>query len=132
MLEIALALLIAAHMPLSYRGETFTYAAYLVNRVPFSTINFKTPFQTLSKAVIAPLIPSLHSHVFGCVVFVHLHKYQRTKLSPQALRCIFVGYATNQKGYQCYHPPTCRLFVTIDIVFYEDTMYFTKRVFQGE
>ena len=119
-------------MPLSYWGEALTSAAYLINRVPSSTINFKTPFQTLTDAVVAPAVSNLTPHVFGCVVFVHLHKHQRTKLTPQALRCVFVGYATHQKGYRCYHPPTRRLFVTMDVVFHEDTMYFSKPEFQGE
>lgn len=119
-------------MPLSYWGEALTFAAYLINRVPSSTLNFKTPFQILNNMIVAPTVSSLTPHVFGCVVFVHLHKHQCTKLTPQALRCVFVGYATHQKGYRCYHPPTCRLFITMDVVFHEDTMYFSKPEFQGE
>ena len=90
-------MLINAHMPLSYWGEALTSAAYLVNRVPSSTLNFKTPFQSLTEAVIAPYVPNLPTHVFSCVVFVHLHKHRRKKLTPQALRCVFVDYAMHQK-----------------------------------
>ena len=129
LLEVVQALLINAHLPLSYWGEALSSAAYLVNRVPSSTLNFKIPFQTLIEAVIAPLIPNLPPHVFDCVVFVHLHKYQWTKLTPQALQCVFVGYATHQKGYECYHPPTHQFFVKMDVVFHEDTMYFFEPEF---
>lgn len=132
LLEIVRALLIEAHMPLSYWGEALTAAAYLINRVPSSTLNFKTPFQSLNDTIVTPTVSNLTPHVFGCVVFVHLHKHQCTKLTPQALRCVFVGYATHQKGYRCYHPPTRRLFITMDVVFHEDTMYFSKPEFQGE
>ncbi|PON38314.1 hypothetical protein TorRG33x02_345400, partial [Trema orientale] len=48
------------------------------------------------------------------------------------VHCVFVGYATHQKGYRCYHPPTRRLFITLDVVFHEDTLYFSKSEFQGE
>lgn len=130
--EIVRALLIEAHMPLSYWGEALTAAAYLINRVPSSTLNFKTPFQSLNDMIVTPTVSNLTPHVFGCVVFVHLHKHQCTKLTPQALRCVFVGYATHQKGYRCYHPPTCRLFISMDVVFHENTMYFSKPEFQGE
>jgi len=30
-----------------------------------------------------------------------------------------------KKGYRCYHPPTHKLYVTLDVVFYEDKMYYS-------
>ncbi|KAK2988057.1 hypothetical protein RJ640_001998 [Escallonia rubra] len=43
------------------------------------------------------------------------------------------GYAAHQKGYRCYHPPTHKMFITLDVVFYEDLMYFsTESELQGE
>jgi transposase InsO family protein len=99
LLEVVRALLIEAHMPLSYWGEALTSAVYLINRIPSSTIDFQTPLQVFTEAVIAPIVPNLTPRVFGCVAYVHLHKHQRSKLAPRALRCIFVGYAAHQKGY---------------------------------
>ena len=64
------------------------------------------------------------------MLFVHLYKRQRTKLTTQVLRCVFVGYAMHQKGYRYYHPLTHRLFVMMDVVFHEDTMYFFEPKFQ--
>ena len=66
------------------------------------------------------------------MVFVHLHKHQCTKLTPQALRYVFVGYASHQKGYQSYHPPMHQLFVTMKVIFHEDTTYFPEPAFHGE
>ena len=43
LLKIVRALLIEAHMPLSYWGHTLTFATYLINRVPSNTIDFWTP-----------------------------------------------------------------------------------------
>ena len=83
--------------------------------------------------MIAPAVPNLTPRVFGCVAFVHLHKHQRDKLSPRALRCVFLGYATHQKGYRCFYPPTQRMFVTVDVVFHEESMYFSNETkLQGE
>jgi len=125
--------LIESHIPLSYWGEALTSAAYLINRVPSSTINFQTPSQALTEAVVASTVPNLSPHIFGCVAFVHLHKHQRNKLSPRALRCVFLGYAAYQKGYRCYHPPTQRMFITLDVTFHEDSMYFSSEPeLQGE
>lgn len=36
-----------------------------------------------------------------------------------------MGYATHQKGYRCYYPPTQRTYVTMDVTFLESEMYFT-------
>ncbi|RVW93483.1 Retrovirus-related Pol polyprotein from transposon TNT 1-94 [Vitis vinifera] len=119
--------------PISCWGEAITSAAYLINRVPSSSINFQTPLQALTNAVVAPTVPNLPPRVFGCVAFVHLHKHQRTKLTSHALQCVFVGYALHKKGYRCYHPPTRQMYITMDVVFHEDSMYFSSESeLQGE
>ena len=125
MLEVVHASLITAKLPISYWGEAITSATYLI-RVPSSPINFQTPLQDLTNAVVAPTATSLPPRVFGCVAFVHLHKHQCTKLTSHALQCVFVGYALHKKGYRCYHPPTRRMFITMDVVFHEDSMYFSS------
>ncbi|RVW31138.1 Retrovirus-related Pol polyprotein from transposon TNT 1-94 [Vitis vinifera] len=133
LLEVFHASLIAAKTPISYWGEAITSAAYLINRVLSSSITFQTPLQALTNAVIAPTVPNLPPRVFGCVAFVHLHKHQRTKLTSHALKCVFVGYALHKKGYRCYHPPTRQMYITMDVVFYEDLMYFSSESeLQGE
>ena len=133
LLEVIRASLIEAHMPLSYWGHALTSATYLINRVPSSTIDFRTPSQALIKAIVALVDPNLPPYVFGCVAFVHLHKRQRNKLTPRELRCVFLGYAAYQKGYRCYHPPSEQMFITMDVVFHEDSMYFSSEPeLQGE
>lgn len=43
-------------------------------------------------------------------------------------------YGTHQRGYKCFHPPTQKFYVTIDVTFYEDACYFspTNTSLQGE
>ncbi|RVW18138.1 hypothetical protein CK203_111890 [Vitis vinifera] len=81
---------------ISYWGEAITSAAYLINRVPSSSINFQTPLQALTNVVVAPTVPNLPP-LFLVAAFVHLHKHQRTKLTSHALQCVFVGYALHKK-----------------------------------
>ena len=104
LLEAVRASLIAAQMLISYWGEAVTSAAYLINRVSSSSLDFQTPLQALTDAITTPNIPNQPPHIFGCVTFVHLHKHQHNKLTSQALGCVFVGYALHKKGYRCYHP----------------------------
>lgn len=127
LLEVIRSLLITDHMPLSYWGEAAAIATYLINHVPSSSIEFQTPLQAVTTKVISPVIPDLPLRVFGCVAFIHLHKHQWSKLNPRALRCVSVGYAQNTKGYRCYHPPTKHTYVTMDIVFHEEKMFFSSR-----
>lgn len=91
-------------MPTSYWDEAITAAAYIINRVPSSSLQFQTLFYVLHHTVSAPIITNLPPKVFGCVIFEHLHKSLRNKLEPRALHCVFIGYALHQKDYQCNNP----------------------------
>ncbi|RVW75978.1 Retrovirus-related Pol polyprotein from transposon RE1 [Vitis vinifera] len=62
LLEVVRASLIAAKTPISYWGEAITSAAYLINRIPSSSINFQTPLQALTNVIIAPTVPNLPPH----------------------------------------------------------------------
>ncbi|KAB2600110.1 polyprotein (retrotrasposon protein) [Pyrus ussuriensis x Pyrus communis] len=39
----------------------------------------------------------------------------RSKLDACALRCVVIGYANNQKGYKCYHHPTHKTDIAMDL-----------------
>ncbi|CAJ2656256.1 unnamed protein product [Trifolium pratense] len=79
----------------------------------------------------APILQNLKTRVFGCVAFVHVHKQYRNKLDPRAVRCIFLGYTPNKKGYKCYHPPSRKIFVSKDVTFHENVSYFSRPQSQG-
>ncbi|RDX85032.1 hypothetical protein CR513_33831, partial [Mucuna pruriens] len=64
--------------------------------------------------------------VFGCVCFVHDVSPGRDKLSARAIKCVFLGYSRLQKGYKCYSPSTKRHYMSTDVTFFEETMFFTK------
>jgi len=60
------------------------------------------------------------------VCFVRDHRPLVGKLDPQAVRCIFVGYSSTQKGYKCWDSVGKKLFVSIDVTFRESKPYYTK------
>ena len=66
------------------------------------------------------------------MAFVHVHNQNRGKLDPWALKCFFVGYSSTHKGYKCYHPPSKRFYVSVDVTFHEQKSYFTIPYLQGE
>ena len=79
----------------------------------------------------SPNVSNLPPQVFGCVAFVHLP--QQDKLCPRAVRCVFVGHVLHQNGYRCHHPPSRKIYITMDVVFHEDIMYYlSEPEFQEE
>jgi hypothetical protein len=51
-----------------------------------------------------------------------------SKLDPQAIKCIFVGYSSTQKGYKCWDPFGKRLLVSMGVTFHEEDPYYRKKV----
>ncbi|KAK2365952.1 hypothetical protein QL285_079388 [Trifolium repens] len=117
----------------SYWGEAVLTAVYLINRVISRVLGNTSPIKSmLSHFPSAPILQNLKTRVFDCVAFVHVHKQYRNKLDPRAIRCIFLGFAPNKRGYKCYHPPSRNFFVSKDVTFHENVSYFTRPQSQGE
>lgn len=125
LLETARALLIGANMPQLFWDSAVTTAVHLINRLPSKILKFRTPLQELGTHVPLPSSLIISPRVYGCTAFVHLHKNQRTKLDPCAVRCVFLGYAATKKGYRCYHPSSKRTYITMDVTFVESDMYYS-------
>lgn len=98
--------------------------------MPSHTLSFKSPLQRFQEFFPTSRLNSiLPLNVFGCTIFVRIH---HKKLDPRALECVFIAYPPTQKGYKCYDPTTIKVFVSIDVTFFEQTPYFQKPLFQGE
>ncbi|KAK9053426.1 hypothetical protein SSX86_030060 [Deinandra increscens subsp. villosa] len=131
LLEITRALLIESQTPKFFLPEALATATYLINRLPTKALNLKTPLQTLSEFTkISPAL-TLQPRIFGCSVFVHIPKIDRTKLDPCAEKCVLVGYGINQKGYRCYSPRKRHIYTTMICDFLENE-FFYKSQHSGE
>ena len=53
------------------------------------------------------LVFTLQNLVFGWSAFVHVHSHHQGELDSQALKCFFIGYVSDKKGYRYYHPESC-------------------------
>ncbi|RDY03845.1 hypothetical protein CR513_12513, partial [Mucuna pruriens] len=98
-----------------YWGEDVLISTYIINRLPTHVLNSISPIKhILSFFPSSPLMLSLPSRVFRCVAFVQSHNPHLGKLDPKVVKCVFIGYPLNKKGFKCYHPPSRRVFVSID------------------
>jgi len=78
------------------------------------------------------MLTSLQNRVFGCPVFVHVHSPYRGKLDPRAIKCVFIDYAPNKKGYKCCHPQSRKVYVSKDVTFHETESFFPSSQLKGK
>ena len=134
LLEVACSLVLDMSVSHHLWGHAVLSAAYLINRTPSLVLDFKTPHDVFGDHVSPISVSKLPSKVFGCAAYVHVYSHQRSKLDPCALQCVFNGYSSTQKGYKCYHPPTQKVHVTLDVTFHEEVSYYVypSSPIQGE
>lgn len=86
--EMRITQLIHSHVPLRFWIESFTFAVFLMNRLPsFSLPDKKSPFEWLFKS------KSDYTcfRVFGCSCFPYLKAHASHKLSVRSRPCVFLG-----------------------------------------
>ncbi|KAJ0836346.1 putative RNA-directed DNA polymerase [Helianthus annuus] len=101
-------MLFHARIPTTYWVEAFSTATYIINRLPSGVLDNKSSFEILFST--QPTYPNFR--VFGCRVYPYLRDYAPNKLAPRSIPCIFMGYATQYKGYKCLDPQSSRMYVT--------------------
>jgi histone deacetylase 1/2 len=60
-----------------------------------------------------------HLRVFGCLCYPNIASTAPHKLAPRSVRCVFLGYPLDQKGYRCYNLENKRVIVSRHVYFDE-------------
>ena len=60
--------------------------------------------------------------VFGCACWPNLRPYNKHKLQPSSIRCVFLGYSPLHKGSKCLHHPSGQIYISRDVIF-EETVF---------
>ena len=101
--------------------------------MPTKVLKNQTPLQCLKDCFPGTRLHSdIPLKVFGCIAYVHIPSQFRSKLDPSAIKCVFLGYASNKKGYKCYDPNTKKIYVSMDVSFLENQSFFDKNSLQEE
>ncbi|KAC9748329.1 hypothetical protein E3N88_45306 [Mikania micrantha] len=106
--ETGLAMMFHAKLPTQYCVDAFSSATFIINRLPTTILDGKSPFELLFH--VKPNYSNFRT--FGCRVFPYLRDYSTNKLSSRSIPCIFIGYCSKYKGYRCLDPCTSRVYVT--------------------
>jgi histone deacetylase 1/2 len=120
--EMGLALLANASMPLKYWDQALLAAVYLINITPSKVIGHDTPMHRLLGK--QPDYSSMR--IFGCACWPHLRPYNAHKLQYQSKRCVFLGYSNMHKGFKCLDVSEGRIYIFRDVIFDETIFPFTK------
>ena len=104
-----------ANLPKKFWGEAISTAVYVRNRSPTSALVGMTPYEALNG--VKPDVKHLRS--FGCVAYCHVSKELRRKLDSKSVKCMFLGYSLEQKGYRLFDPDKQKVFIGRDIIFNE-------------
>eukprot|EP00043_Microstomoeca_roanoka_P020364 m.246374 g.246374 ORF g.246374 m.246374 type:complete len:1365 (-) comp17152_c1_seq2:996-5090(-) len=92
----------ATQLPGSYWSLAANHAVYLINHLPRSSLDDRTPSQVLTGRT--PHRPP-ELHVFGQPAVVHIHTH-RSRLDPRGRQGIYVGHNPNSTSHLVYFADT--------------------------
>ncbi|GJT27804.1 transposable element [Tanacetum coccineum] len=116
LLEKVRCMLSNAGLGKEFWAEAVTYACHLVNRLPSTAINRKTPFE---KWYGKPATNYDSLHVFSSAPYYHV---KESKLDPRAKKALFMGITSGIKGYRLWCPETKKTIFRRDVTFNESAM----------
>uniref|UniRef100_A0A2N9HKX8 Integrase catalytic domain-containing protein n=1 Tax=Fagus sylvatica TaxID=28930 RepID=A0A2N9HKX8_FAGSY len=120
LLAVARALRFQANLPLPFWGYCVLTATHLINRTPTPLLANKSPFEVLFNK--SPNYSYLR--VFGCLCYATTLSHNRHKFAPRSIQCIMLGYPQGIKGYRLLNLSTRQIFVSRDVIFYENSFPF--------
>ncbi|GKV17137.1 hypothetical protein SLEP1_g27679 [Rubroshorea leprosula] len=114
-MEMARCMLAEKKLPKCFWAKAVYTAVYLLNGLPTKAVKGMTPIESWYGQK-----PSAdHLKVFGSICYNHVPAAKRGKLDEKAKIGIFIGYATQAKGYKVYDPISKKVNVHKDVVFDE-------------
>lgn len=100
-------------MSSKYWGECLLAATHIINKLPSTVLQYKTPHELLYNT--KPDYSVLKA--FGCLAYASTHS--NDKFASRAIQCVFVGYPHLQKGYKLLRLDNHVIFVSRHVKFVE-------------
>ena len=106
-------------LSLSFWAEAVSTAVYLINKGPSNALDGGIHEEDwYGKKFNYSFL-----RVFGCEVFVHIDKDDRTKLEAKSEKCNVIGYGGDDFGFKCWSIKDKKIIRSRDVVFNEKVMY---------
>ena len=104
----------------TYLWQEYTSAVvYIQNKSPHAFLDEKK-----TEEVFTGEKPNIsHLHIFGCPLYIHIPKENRTNMEPSRKKGTFVGYNETSKAFKIYVPSERHVEVSRDVTFHEEATF---------
>ena len=128
LLGVARALIFQSNLLKCFWNYVVSHVAHLINRLPTPFLHDLSPYEALFH-----FHPNLsHLRVFGCLAYASTITSHRKKLDPRARKCMFLGFHPGTKGFLLFDLSTRQIFVSRDVVFYENDFPYVSEAHMPE
>ncbi|GJU79874.1 ribonuclease H-like domain-containing protein [Tanacetum coccineum] len=121
LLNVARSLLFQRGIPLNVWSECVLIATYLINRLPTSVLNGKSPYDL----VYNKLHSLKHLRSFGCLAYATILN-SHDKFRSMSEKYVLVGYSNSKKGYKLWSLNNKQIIYSRDVKFFEDIFPFKQ------
>ena len=97
----------ARSLPSKIWAEALNCVAYIQNRSPHKSIEYRTPFESWT----GDKTDVTHFRIFGSRARSCIPSKKRKSLDQHSTPCIFVGYPDDVNGYRLIDPSTNQLII---------------------
>ncbi|KAG9440556.1 hypothetical protein H6P81_020721 [Aristolochia fimbriata] len=115
-MEMVRCMLKGKHVPHSFWAEAIACAVYVLNRCPTNGLKNMTAYEAWNGH--PPNVK--HFRIFGSIAYAQVPKEVRKKLDDKSVKCVFIGYHNQIKGYKLYNPVTKKTLASRDVIFKEE------------
>ncbi|GJZ16433.1 putative RNA-directed DNA polymerase [Tanacetum coccineum] len=124
--NVARSLIFQGGIPLNMWTECVLIATYLINKLPTSVLNGKSPYDLVYNKP-----PSLkHLRSFCCLAYATILS-NHDKFKSRSEKCVLVGYSNYKKGYKFWSLDNKQVIYSRDIKFFEDIFPFKQKSSTG-
>lgn len=121
LLAIARSLNFQSSVHVKLWGECILAATFIIDRIPTPILDNETPFESLHKCLPDYTV----FKVFSCFCYASIH--DSDKFFSLAIRCVFLGYPHDHKGFKLLDLATQKQFIFRHVVFHETVFSFLHK-----
>ena len=103
-------------LPMFLWAKASRTIVYVQNKCPHKILKNMTPEEAFTG--VKPEVG--HLRIFGCLVYIHVHKDKKAKLKPLGKKGTSMGYIESSKAYRIYIPGLRQIEVSRNVTFEEE------------